>query len=131
MKKMKESNCYVYIHVKPGNGEIFYVGKGKGNRAYSKHNRSNFWQRTVNKYGLDVFIIENNLTEEEAFELEIKYIKSIGRRDLGTGTLVNMSDGGEGNAGHQFSEETKLKISVAKKGRRILMNIIEIYQKLL
>lgn len=44
MKKteMKKNNFYVYIHVKPHNGEIFYVGKGKGKRAYYKHSRNKF-----------------------------------------------------------------------------------------
>ena len=115
---MKKSNFYVYIHVKPNNGEIFYVGKGKGDRAYSKHKRNNFWKSVVNKYGFDTFIIENNLTEDEAFELEVKYIKRIGRRDEEVGTLVNMTDGGEGNAGLKFSEEHKRKISESKIGKK-------------
>lgn len=116
---MKKNNFYVYIHVKPNNGEIFYVGKGRGKRAYEQHKnrRSKFWKRVVNKYGLDVFILENNLTEDEAFELEKKYIKRIGRRDLNTGTLVNMTDGGEGAAGH--SEETIRKISEGNKGKKM------------
>ena len=34
-----------------------------------------------------------------AFELEIKLIAKYGRRDLKTGTLCNLTDGGEGAAG--------------------------------
>lgn len=73
----------------------------------------------MNKYGLDVFILENNLTEEEAFQIEMKYINRVRRRDLGTGTLVNMTDGGEGSVGHIHSEETKLKMSEAHKGKKM------------
>lgn len=113
-----KSNFYVYIHVKPNDGEIFYVGKGKGYRVYSKHGRNKFWKNIVNKYGLDIFILENNLTEEEAFELEEKYIESIGRRDLNTGTLVNMTNGGEGMMGRKLSEEHRQKISETLTGHR-------------
>lgn len=119
MKAIKmKNNFYIYIHVKPHNGEIFYVGKGRNKRAYSKSYRNTFWHNIVQKHSFDVFILENNLTEQEAFELEMKYIKRVGRRDLKTGTLVNMSDGGEGNAGRIFSDEHRKKMSEAKKGRK-------------
>ncbi len=110
-------NYYIYIHIKP-DGEIFYVGKGKGDRAYSKYRRSDFWTSTVTKYGYDVFILEKDLNEAEAFKIEINYIKRIGRRDLGLGTLVNMTNGGEGISGLIFSDEHKRKIGDAQKGEK-------------
>jgi hypothetical protein len=41
-----------------------------------------------------------------------------GRIDLGLGTLVNMTNGGEGSLGIVFSEESKKKIGAGNKGRK-------------
>lgn len=110
-------NFYIYFHINPVKGEIFYVGKGTGRRAFLKTNRSVYWNNIIKKYGYVVDIVEENLTEQEAFERETFYIKKIGRRDLGTGTLVNMSDGGEGQSGLIPSVETRRKISESNKGK--------------
>jgi len=104
---------YIYIHTKQDTGEIFYVGKGKGKRAYSKHSRSKFWNNIVDKYGYNVIIFENGLSEVEAFKLEIELIDMIGRRDLGKGTLVNLTDGGEGQTGWVPNDEYRLNMSVS------------------
>ena len=63
---MELNNFYVYSHTVCG--DIVYIGKGKGNRAWSK-NRSDLWKR-ITKDGYEVYIIEDNLTEEQAFDLE-------------------------------------------------------------
>lgn len=90
-------NCYyVYLHINIEKNEIFYVGKGKGNRAYCSKKRNKHWTNIVNKYDYDILIIEDNLSEDVALEREKFYIKKIGRKDLGEGTLVNMNDGGSG-----------------------------------
>lgn len=115
--KKENNDYYVYFHIKLNEGEIFYVGKGRNNRAYTKVGRSVFWHNIVKKYDYDILIIDDNLTEEEAFELEKKYIESIGRRDLGMGTLVNLSDGGEGPTGYRHTEEIKNKLSEMKAGK--------------
>lgn len=90
------NNYYVYLHRKATNGEVFYVGKGSGNRAWSKGNRSKFWKDTANKYGFTVEIYIVNVQEWYAYEVERELIAYYGRRDKGTGTLVNMTNGGGG-----------------------------------
>jgi hypothetical protein len=110
-----ENLFYVYIHINPIKNEIFYVGKGKGNRFITKFGRNNHWNNLVNKYGYDSLIIEENLSESEAFDLEIKYIKKIGRLDLGLGSLVNLSDGGDGIKNP--SEESKYKMGASNRGK--------------
>lgn len=85
---------YVYHHINRDSGEIFYVGKGIGNRCYDK-NRSKFWKRYVRKYGdYDVAIVRDNLTEDEAYEFEFYEIERIGRRITKRGSLVNILPGG-------------------------------------
>jgi len=129
-----ENVFYVYFHLKEDTGEIFYVGKGKNKRAFSRHGRNDYWSNIVNKHGLKVVIITESLTNKEACELEKHYIKEFGRLDSG-GILVNMTDGGDGvigsvpwnkgikmpdnwNVGRVLSQETKDKISKSNKGRK-------------
>lgn len=116
-----QNNCYVYRHLKP-NGEVFYVGIGTGRefrRAKEKSRRSLFWKKVVSKYGYEIQILKQNLSWTEACEIEIALISWYGRKDKGLGTLVNMTDGGEGTVGVLFSEERLYKMSSSVKGKNI------------
>lgn len=110
---MNQDINYVYLHIKLTDGTPFYVGKGKNNRAFDKIQRSKWWKRTVDKYGYDIIILEEGLTEQEAFEKEIYWIDRIGRRNLTKGPLINMTDGGEGASGYNHTSEAIEKM----KGR--------------
>ena len=105
-------NKVVYIHRKETNGEIFYVGIGNRNRPYAKcrSHRSNTWINTYNKHGRIVELIHTGLSWKEACDIETDLIELIGRRDTGAGTLVNLTDGGEGRQGFKNSKETKAKM---------------------
>jgi len=94
-----KKNKVVYLHRKKTNNEVFYVGMGNERRARSKE-RSEYWKRTVSKHGYYIEIVERGLSIEEAIESEIALIELIGRRDLGLGSLVNLTDGGEGGCGY-------------------------------
>jgi hypothetical protein len=98
---------YIYLHKRKDTGEVFYVGKGKGNRYKSKVGRTAYWLNIVNKYGYTAEIIEYFDTEELAFRAEESLIAKIGRKDLGMGALVNLSDGGEGASGAIRTPEQK------------------------
>ena len=100
--------AYVYKHIRKDKNVVFYVGMGTDDsysRARTKHSRNRHWKRIVAKTEYEVEIIESNLTKEEAYEKEIWYIKFYGRRDMKTGTLVNLTGGGGGFL--DISEETK------------------------
>lgn len=87
-----DSEYYVYGHKTP-DGKVFYVGKGKGIRQYQTGNRNVYWKRIAVKYGYKSMIIENNLTEQEAYEKEIiwiKHYKETGQCD------ANFTEGGDG-----------------------------------
>ena len=105
---------YVYTHAKP-DGSIFYVGKGHGNRAYQFSKRTVWHKNIVQKYGTANIRIQivNCESEQAAFDLEKIYIKQL--RESGA-ELVNLTDGGEGTSGMVHTEETRLKMSAAKKG---------------
>lgn len=108
---------YVYGHYKPNSNELFYVGKGKNDRAWYSFRENKFWKNVVKKHnGFDVEIMFDGLEEEEAIILEIMLIEFYGRRDLKTGCLVNCTDGGDG--GYNPSTQTRLKMSLAKKGEK-------------
>ena len=100
---------YVYTHHKQSDGSIFYVGKGKGNRAHKFEGRNNLWNRTADKHGVEVRIIATNLTQQEAFDLEVRLIEQHGRININTGSLVNFTDGGEGVSGAVHSAKTIAK----------------------
>jgi hypothetical protein len=108
----------VYKHIRKDTNEVFYIGIGKSEkRAYSKRQRNKHWRGVVNKYGYDVEIIQEGLSWEEAQKVEIELIYKYGRHDLGNGSLVNQTDGGEGNNNQICTEETRLKMSKSHKGR--------------
>jgi len=92
----------------------YYIGKGTGNRIYSTWRRNN-----PPKDKSRIIFLKQNLTEEEAFKHEIYMIAVFGRKDLGTGILRNLTDGGEGSSGVVISEETRRKISETSKGRTL------------
>lgn len=117
-----ENNIYLYQHRRLDTNQIFYVGIGKKRRAYSTKNRNNHWNNIVNKTNYTVEIISTNLTWQEACQKEIELINFYGRKDLGTGILVNMTNGGEGGFGVIVSDETKAKISNALKGKIVSDN---------
>ncbi len=109
---------YVYTHYYSELDVPFYVGKGHGKRAHDLQGRSALWRRVAAKYGLRVVIVSDSLTESEAFALEVELISKYGRRDIGTGTLVNFTGGGEGTSGFKHSEEVKKRMSKVHTGKK-------------
>ena len=87
---------YNYSHTKP-DGNVFYIGKGKGKRAWFLYNRNTHWQRTVNKHGLpQIKILANWEKEEKAMVFEKFLIASA--RYFGF-KLTNKTNGGDGTSG--------------------------------
>lgn len=78
------TDYYVYLHKRKDNGEVFYVGKGRGNRAWHFHARSKSWHNIADWCGVDVEIVKNNLTNEQAIAEEnleiLKYSTLVNKR---------------------------------------------------
>ena len=119
---------YVYRDPRPRKRRVpIYVGKGT-----VAHGRADFhWQvrarnpllaaifRKIKNAGLvpGVEIVAWFDDEAAASRLETRLIKQFGRRDLKTGTLANLTDGGEGNAGRIDTAETTAKKAAAAAAR--------------
>jgi hypothetical protein len=117
---------YAYFCFDPRDGEVFYVGKGRGQRAF-RHidGRSQNYLVTrrvaqIRRAGLTPLVeMIPAKTDAEAFALEHWLIAQIGRKDLGQGPLLNLTDGGDGPNGRVFSDAEKAAISARLTGRPV------------
>lgn len=118
---------YVYEHWRLDRDECFYVGKGKGKRAYELKNRNRHHKAIVAKLSrigsaFEVRIVSSGLTEDEAFNLERDRIAFWRGKNV---DLANLTDGGDGIWGFKHSEETKNKM----KESALKANTDEVRQK--
>jgi hypothetical protein len=103
----------VYQHKRKDTQEVFYIGIGKSEkRAYDKNRRYKPWKDFVKNHEYYVEITHKDIIWEEACSIEKYLIAFYGRRDLGQGSLVNMTDGGEGTK--NLSQESRSKMAVNK-----------------
>ena len=106
---MKEYYTYAYLRE---DGTPYYVGKGKRDRIHA----------TIGHVcGLPPkerrIFLKRNLTEREAIKHEIYMIAVLGRKNLGTGILRNLTSGGEGTSGYKHTEEWKRNRSIMMSGK--------------
>ena len=108
---MKEYYTYAYLRE---DGTPYYIGKGKETRINDYHTK--FVKVPPKERRL---FLKQNLTEAEALRHEIYMIDVLGRKDLGTGILINRTSGGDNPPiCEKVSEETRKKISQSHKGMK-------------
>jgi len=135
-RKRSRRDFYVYVYLdprKPGkyvyseyefDHEPFYVGKGAKKR-YRPENHQAFVGlkiKRIQSKGLKVIILIllNGLTNDEVISKEMLLISLIGRCDLKTGPLCNLTNGGEGIPGRKKGpcpEHVKEAVRKANTGR--------------
>jgi len=109
---------YVYIYRDPRpskSNQPVYVGKGTGDRDlthWSRGSHNKPFQDFISHLKLRGFVAPCQRvleTEDEAaaFAKEVELIALYGRRTLKTGTLFNLTDGGEGGSGAVRTEADK------------------------
>jgi hypothetical protein len=135
---MNEHYIYVYLDQrkkgfwsfedKTFDYQPFYIGKGKYFRINHhlqpksrsdnsiKSNIINSIEKEMNELPIHYKLYEN-LSFEEANEIEKRMIRFFGRIDKKTGILSNMTDGGEGFKNVIFTDDTRKKMSEAKIGK--------------
>jgi hypothetical protein len=118
-KFSQDKKFYVYEYLRKNSskngslGSPFYVGKGTNNRAFQT---DHFVKTPKDKNR--ILIISNNLSEADAFQLEILLIYFYGRIDTKTGCLRNRTDGGEGPVGKIISTQSRNKMSKSRIGSK-------------
>ena len=114
----------VYSHTNKTNGKI-YIGqtcqkpekRWKNGAGYENCIR---FYNAIKKYGWNNFeheIIASNLTKQEADNFERLLIEKLNTQNDSYG--YNICSGGGGTENRQFSDETKQKMKLAKKGKKI------------
>lgn len=85
---------YVYAYINKKTGLPYYIGKGKGRRAYMPHGRVK-----LPKDKSKIVFLETNLSNVGACALERRYISWFGRKGIDEGgILLNITEGGEGSS---------------------------------
>jgi hypothetical protein len=100
---MSDNRFYTYAYLRE-DGTPYYIGKGKDDRCFIKGKKESV---SPPKDKCRIIFLKQNLTEEEAFKHEIYMIAVFGRKDLGTGILRNLTDGGDGVSGYIPSESVR------------------------
>ena len=132
---MKKNEFYVYGWKRKDYNTYFYIGKGKGNRCFKIDCRSKHFKNIINHTKCECIILYDNLYEEDAFKLEMEFIKYLvnekkytisipGYKDKNKyNHLVNKTWGGEGSSGFTFKQSQRTiqkRVSKIKGKKRSL-----------
>jgi hypothetical protein len=115
-----KSGAYVYCYLRETAsatakaGTPYYIGiASSGDRPFHKNHNA-----PVPRDRQRVRILRQGLTPDEARRWECFYIARFGRKDIGTGILCNLTNGGEGAYGAVRTPEQRKRYRAANIGRK-------------
>lgn len=127
----QEPIFYVYVHKRPSIGIVFYVGKGRDNRAWVEKDRNPHWKNVVSKHGgFDVEIIKSGMTEPEAYAFETETILKYGIDNLTNQTLGGISTTGFKHSQHTRNLQSKIAKERLETNKEYAKQVIERIKKL-
>ena len=113
------NDFYVYVYWRLDINEIFYVGKGRGDRWRRLNKRNEHFKRIINKCDVACEILFKDLSEVKAHELECFLINElVFNYGYSIDILNNRSKEHGRHLGKKHSVQTKLKISNSLKGEK-------------
>lgn len=92
----------------------YYAGKGCENRAFIK----GIGHRQYPPQDRSRVILFPQASEAAAFALECALIRFFGRKDINTGCLRNVTEGGEGISGYRHTADAKTRMSCHRIGNK-------------
>lgn len=115
---------YLYQHIRLDKNEIFYIGISRYNKRYKykrasqKDKRNSIWKNIVAKtnFKYEIILESDDINVIKAKEIEL--IAKYGKIKNSTGSLANITDGGEGTFGYKPSKQTRLNHSKFMKGKK-------------
>lgn len=122
---LDEGKYYLYRHLRIDTNTPFYIVVGTKqdknhrsfkttySRAYTFHKENSVWKNIVKKTGFLVEILIESNDYQFILNKEVELIKMYGRKDIKTGTLTNLTNGGEKNSGRKYRK-------ISEKQRKIL-----------
>jgi len=114
------ADSFVYVHLRGDDGEPFYVGIGsRSARPWEmSHSRTAKHKNCRKKHGVDVQIVADNLTWDQACFWEIRWIAAL--RNAGY-PMTNLTDGGDGVKGLVLSQKARETLSIKNTARLLAL----------
>jgi hypothetical protein len=119
---------YLYRWIRLDKNEPFYIGIGTKTiadikygtytRAFANKKQNSIWKKIKDKSEYKVEILLESHDYDFIKEKEIEFISLYGRIDNNTGTLANMTDGGEGTTNVIVSQHSRQLRSLFQKGKK-------------
>lgn len=115
---------YLYHHIRLDKNEVFYIGISRHNKRYKykranqRDKRNSIWKNIVAKtdFKYEILLESDDISVIKAKEIEL--IAKYGKIRDCTGSLANITDGGEGTFGYKPTIEAIQKQSIKMKGKK-------------
>ena len=99
-----KQDFYVYAWYNVDTNEVFYVGKGSGDRYKTTSGRNQKFLEYIAAHNVDVYILKDGLEEAEAFYYEKIYVDEYKAQGQ---CFCNLAEAGKGGCHFVWTDEFK------------------------